>query len=100
MTYSSDGHAASVIAHYISSVEDDNDVHDDGSLGRIGAWFTVDLQYGYTIKDWIGKELTFRVGAYNIFDKQPPSANSTNGFDPLLHDPRGRMVYAKLISQF
>ena len=27
VTYSYDGHAASVIGHYISSVEDDNDVH-------------------------------------------------------------------------
>ena len=90
-----------MIAHYISSVEDDNDVHDDGSLGTDrsrGSHST--LQYGYTIKDWIGKELTFRVGAYNIFDKQPPSANSTTASTPLLHDPRGRMVYAKLISQF
>jgi iron complex outermembrane receptor protein len=100
LTYAYDGHAASVIGHYISSVIDDNQVNPNGTLGTVGAWFSVDLQYGYTIKDWIGKELTFRVGAYNIFDKLPPAANGTLGFDPLLHDPRGRMVYAKLIAQF
>jgi iron complex outermembrane receptor protein len=100
VTYSNRGHAASFIGHYISGLVDDNDISPTGKLGHVDSVVTFDAQYGYTIKDWIGKELTMRVGVYNLLDTQPPVANSTVGYDVLLFDPRGRMVYAKLITQF
>ncbi|HEY2734415.1 MAG TPA: hypothetical protein VGI70_10545, partial [Polyangiales bacterium] len=100
ITWSFLGHSATVIGHYMSGIEDDNDIHADGTLGRLSPMFTVDLQYGYTVKDWIGKELTFRIGVYNIADTFPPATHDLNGYETLLYDPRGRTVYAKLSSTF
>lgn len=93
-------HSANVIAHFLSSILNDNDVHQDGSLGEMKAMITFDLQYGYTVKDWIGKQLDFRIGIYNVFDNLPPPTQDLNGFETLLYDPRGRMGYAKLIATY
>jgi iron complex outermembrane receptor protein len=108
VTWSYDGHGAAVITHFTSSVIDDayaaNHANEKVALPTMKGLATLDLQYGYTLKDFIGKELTMRIGAYNLFDAAPPaavgSALNVAGFDPELYDPRGRMVYAKLISQF
>jgi iron complex outermembrane receptor protein len=100
VTWSHLGHGAAIIGHFTSALEDDNLVGPDGKLGRVDPWLTVDLQYGYTLKDVIGHELTVRVGVYNVFDAAPPRAAETAGFETLIYDPRGRMVYAKLIGGF
>jgi iron complex outermembrane receptor protein len=101
VTWSYLGHSASVIAHYISSYLDDVNPHPDGGFDTISAWVTFDAQYAYTFKDVIGQELTVRVGIYNLFDADPPKVNGlTASYDSTLHDPRGRMLYAKLIAQF
>ena len=93
-------HLATVMLHYTSGIANDNDVQPDGQLGHLGAQLTCDLQYGYTIPDWIGKELTLRVGVYNVFDTLPPATRDTNGFETMLYDPRGRMAYVKLVSNY
>jgi outer membrane receptor protein involved in Fe transport len=94
-------HSASVIGHYISSVEDDVTPNPDGSFDTIDAWFTLDLQYGYTLRDVIGEELSLRVGCYNVLNQFPPKVNGlAAAFEAELHDPRGRMFYARLASQF
>lgn len=93
-------HIATVMLHYISAISNDNDVRPDGSLGRLDAQLTCDLQYGYTIADWIGKELSLRVGIYNLFDTLPPATQDNNGFDATLYDPRGRMAYLKLLASY
>ncbi|MFI5306462.1 MAG: TonB-dependent receptor domain-containing protein [Polyangiales bacterium] len=108
VTWVYQGHNAAVITHFISSVVDDQAAANNPgvkvALPTLASMTTVDLQYGYTLKDVVGKELTMRVGVYNVLDTPPPFAQpgqlNNSGFDPLLHDPRGRMVYAKLISQF
>ncbi len=108
VTWGFKGHHAAVITHFISSVVDDQAAANHPgvlwNLPVIGSFTTVDLQYSYTLKDFIGKELTMRLGVYNLLDSDPPYAEpgqiALSGFDPSLHDPRGRIVYAKLISQF
>ncbi|MDD9942602.1 MAG: TonB-dependent receptor [Myxococcales bacterium] len=91
-----DGHAASLVVHHVGPVDDDKDVS-----VTIDAMTTIDLQYGYTIEDWIGHSLTLRVGAINLLDQDPPVVASDQlGFDPEIHDPRGRMLYAKLTGEF
>lgn len=94
------GHSASLIAHYLSAIQDDNAIAQDGSLGELAAMLTFDAQYGYTVRDWFGQEFTFRIGVYNVFDAMPPPTRDTNGFETLLYDPRGRMLYAKLSGTF
>jgi outer membrane receptor protein involved in Fe transport len=101
VTWSYLGHSASFITHYISGYLDDVDPRADGSFDSISAWVTFDAQYSYTIKNWLGRELTMRIGVYNLADADPPKVNGlTTSFDYTLHDPRGRMVFAKLIAQF
>ena len=99
-----EGHSATVITHYTSSVLDDQfaaTATNTGPLPTMKGLATVDLQYGYTLKDFIGKELTLRLGVYNLLDAAPPLAlGAQAAYDPELYDPRGRMVYAKLISHF
>jgi outer membrane receptor protein involved in Fe transport len=101
ITWSYERQAVSFITHYISSYKDDVNPNPDGSYDTISAWVTFDAQYSYTVKNWIGRELTARVGVYNLADADPPRVNgTTSSYDYTLHDPRGRMVFAKLMTQF
>jgi iron complex outermembrane receptor protein len=102
VTWSYMGHSVTFITHYIDSYKDDvNPVPPLGTFDKIAAWITFDAQYAYRLKDVIGEELKFTVGLYNIFDTDPPKVNGlTTSFDYTLHDPRGRMVYAKLAAKF
>jgi iron complex outermembrane receptor protein len=101
VTWSYLGHSASFITHYIGSYQDDVDPRADGSFDTISAWVTFDAQYSYTLKNWLGRELTMRLGVYNLADADPPKVNGlTTSYDYTLADPRGRMLYAKLIAQF
>jgi iron complex outermembrane recepter protein len=94
------GHSANVTAHYLSAIEDDNAIAPDGSLGELASIVTFDAQYGYTVRDWFGQEFAFRVGVYNLFDAMPTPTRDINGFETMLYDPRGRMVYAKMSATF
>jgi iron complex outermembrane receptor protein len=94
------GHSITLIGHYLSGIEDDNAIGPGGSVGELPAQMTFDAQYGYLVKDWIGKELTIRVGVYNVFDVLPQQTRDLNGFETLLYDPRGAMAYAKLSAVF
>jgi iron complex outermembrane receptor protein len=101
LTWSYLGHSASFITHFISGYKDDVNPNPDGSFDSISPWVTFDIQYGYTLKNFIGKELTARIGLYNLFDADPPKVNGlTTSYDYTLHDPRGRMLFAKLSVQF
>jgi hypothetical protein len=48
-----------------------------------------------------GEQLSVRVGCYNLLDTDPPSVNgSAAAHEVAVHDPRGRMFYAKLSAEF
>lgn len=96
------GHTVTAIAHYISGLEDDvQPLHEDGSFASIPAWLSFDLQYAYALSDVIGKQLSLTVGCLNLFDKRPPTVNGTDpAYAVETHDPRGRMLYAKLGAEF
>ncbi|HKP63521.1 MAG TPA: TonB-dependent receptor [Polyangiales bacterium] len=98
--WSMNGHMITLIGHYMTGIEDDNAVHADGTLGRLSPVFTLDAQYAYTIRDWIGKELSLRIGCYNVFDRLPDQTMDLNGFESMLYDPRGAMFYAKASATF
>jgi len=93
-------HTVSAIAHYLSGLENDNDVDANGKLGRLPARVTLDLQYAVAIPNLFGEELALRVGFYNVFDTFPPATRDQNGHETLLYDPRGRMFYANLKATF
>lgn len=100
VTYAWGGHSGVLITHYTSKLEDDNDVGPDGQLGELAPWVTLDLQYGYTYRGSGGREAGVRVGVYNVANQLPPAAAETGGVDTLIYDPRGRMMYAKIVGSF
>ena len=67
----------------------------------VDAWVTVDLQYAYSLRDIIGKELILRVGCANLLDRQPSYVNGVAAaYDFEVHEPRGRMLYADVSAEF
>jgi len=50
--------------------------------------------------DLIGDATTVRVGVLNLTDADPPFVDTINGYDFETHDPRGRLLYAKLTQEF
>jgi iron complex outermembrane recepter protein len=99
--FAASGHSVGAVGHFVSEMEDDVEPNADGSFDVMAAQFTLDLQYGYTLEDVVGEELTIRVGSYNVFDTYPPHANgASTPYEAGVYDPRGRMFYAKLSSTF
>ena len=43
---------------------------------------------------------TATVGVRNVFEEEPPVANSANGYSAILHDARGRMMMFRLRASF
>ncbi|MEP5173380.1 MAG: TonB-dependent receptor [Erythrobacter sp.] len=67
----------------------------------IDSQFTVDTQLSVNLQDLGlsggGIEPTLSIGAINLFNDDPPLANTSNAF-PIatrVHDPRGRIVYVR-----
>ena len=62
----------------------------------------MDLQFNYQVPGYKaidqGPLLTF--GILNVGDEDPPAVNTEPGYDVKVHDPRGRMLYARFIQQF
>jgi hypothetical protein len=101
VTFFMSGHSASVIGHYTSAVADDVEPNFDGSFDTIDPWFAFDLQYGYTLREVIGEEVSIRIGCYNVLDTEPGKVNgSAAAYEAALHDARGRMFFAKLTAGF
>ncbi|OCC22608.1 hypothetical protein MB02_15900 [Croceicoccus estronivorus] len=86
--WSSGAHRLNVLGHYISGYDNDR------TGTHIKSQNTYDLQYSVMLDDLIGLDgTTLSVGAINVFDKDPPVAQLFLGFDPTVHDPRGRVIY-------
>ncbi len=68
------------------------------SSGRSTAQVTVDAQYTLTLRAERAPKLTF--GAINLIDEDPPRVRTSGGYDSKVHDPRGRMLYAKALFRF
>ena len=58
----------------------------------------MDLQYSYRLPISFGEQdgPMITIGSANIFDNQPPAVATSGGFDPKVHDPRGRVIYFKV----
>jgi iron complex outermembrane recepter protein len=68
---------------------------------KIDDQLTVDVQYSYQTPDlWGFMGPTLTIGAINLFDEDPPTIDDGPGFDSKIHDPRGRIAYARIQMQF
>jgi iron complex outermembrane recepter protein len=94
------GHSLTATGHYISGYEDDI-ANPDMTYRMVDAWVTIDLQYAYSLRDIIGKELILRIGCANLLDRQPSYVNGVAAaYDVEVHEPRGRMLYADMSAEF
>lgn len=98
MSWVRDNHSANVIVRYISDYEDET----DGA--EIEKWVTLDVQYTYDMSEMIGLGGTLlTLGSTNVTDEDPPftlTPGNDLGFDPKVHDSRGRMLYVRVVQQF
>ena len=83
-------HGINVYFNHIDSYLDDGQ---PGMLLPIESHSTVDAQYNISFDHFQGVTLSF--GALNLFDEDPPPVATNGGFDSKVHDPRGRLLYAK-----
>lgn len=89
-------HRLTGIARYTSSYEDDLNMN-----AEIDSLTTFDLQYALRLENALGLGGTeIRLGAINITDEDPPFVFDRGGYDPLVGDPRGRMVYFGVTQNF
>jgi len=87
-----DNMGANIIMRYIDEYEDTAD--------SIDAWWVFDAQFNYSFNFFDDQEATVTLGALNLTDEEPPGvAGNTNefGYDPKVHDPRGRLWYVRLV---
>ena len=90
-----DIHGINVYVHHIDSYLDDGQ---PDSLRPIESHDTVDAQYNVALDRFAGVTLSF--GALNLFDEDPPRVATNGGFDSKVHDPRGRLFYARASLSF
>ena len=85
---------------YIDSyVDDEVDIGQGAEAYReVDSQVTVDAQYNLSLRAENAPTLTF--GAINLFDEDPPRLQTSGGYDSKVHDPRGRMYYAKAVFRF
>lgn len=93
LSWSDDRHAVTGLVHYTSGYSNDRAGITDTS---IASQTTADLLYRYTVN----QNLELSVGAVNIFDKAPPLAQFFLAYDPVVADPRGRVISLGLTQRF
>ncbi|HXS80450.1 MAG TPA: TonB-dependent receptor [Gammaproteobacteria bacterium] len=100
VTWQTERHAVNAFVRYIDSyVDDEVDIGQGSAFFRpIDSQVTLDAQYALTLSAERAPKLTF--GVINATDEDPPRVQTSGGYDSKVHDPRGRMVYAKALFRF
>lgn len=97
VSWSSGAHSVNVLGHYISGYHNDRTGITET---HVKAWNTFDLQYTLDLEGLVGKSTKLTLGAINVFDRDPPLAQLNLGYDPIVADPRGRVVYLAIGQKF
>jgi iron complex outermembrane receptor protein len=86
---------------YVGDVEDTSATLADGTRWVVDDVQTHNLYVQYSFdNDSFLDGTRLRIGARNLFDEQPPLADSDLGFLGELHSPRGRVIYASIRKRF
>jgi outer membrane receptor protein involved in Fe transport len=98
--WQTDRHAVNAFVRYIDAyVDDEVDLGQGSAFFRpIDSQLTLDAQYALTLAAPRAPRLTF--GVINLTDEDPPRVQTSGGYDSKVHDPRGRMLYAKALFRF
>ena len=98
LTWNTGPHQLVALAHYVSSYTNDRT---GITNANIDSQTTFDLQYNVTLDGLLGDAPTkFSLGVINVADEDPPLVQLNLGFDPIVHDPRGRVVYLSINQTF
>ncbi|MFN3560234.1 MAG: TonB-dependent receptor plug domain-containing protein, partial [Brevundimonas sp.] len=82
-----------VLAHYTGAYRNDRSGITNAA---IDSWTTVDLHYVRALSP----ALDLSLGVVNVADSDPPLAQFALGYDPVVADPRGRVVSIGLTKRF
>ena len=86
-------HAVTALLHYTSGYNNDRAGITDTT---IASQTTADIHYRYSMSE----DLELGLGVVNIADKSPPLSQHFLGYDPVVADPRGRVVSVSLAKRF
>jgi iron complex outermembrane recepter protein len=100
MNWQLGNHGANLVARHIDSYSNDEVAAGAGpeAFTRIASFTTLDAQYSYRFSGVITPTLS--VGGINLTNQDPPSVATNGGYDSKVHDPRGRILYARLTVNF
>lgn len=98
LTWSLGGVTVGGFANYIGTVYDTNFLDADGNPFVVDGQTTFNLYTQYRFRDGALKGTRIRVGARNIFDKQPPV--TADGYLGSLYVPYGRYWYTQIGVKF
>jgi outer membrane receptor protein involved in Fe transport len=91
--WSRGNHAVNAYVRYVDSYVDDEAVYT-----TIDDHMTLDVQYAIRLPAERMPLISF--GAINVLDEDPPSVATNGGYDSKVHDPRGRLLYARATFEF
>lgn len=103
--WSRDNHSANITGRYIHDmVFDANKFAYQANLpfsnyrnvSELKASTIFDASYNYRGVEALGGELSFTVGARNLFDRMPQKVPMLGGMESILYDPTGRMLYGRI----
>ncbi len=103
--------SANLFARYTKGYVDDENCSDDSkSLSGVCAngyravdsHMTIDAQVNFDLGNVLdlNNDYALSIGGTNLTNEAPPIVFTDVGFDSKVHDPRGRLVYAKFMAAF
>lgn len=102
-----EGWRFSISGEYTGAVFDESLNQDAGETRptltyKVKDWFTVDtfVEHRFKSSDAGLNNLRIRLGARNLFDRDPPFADETFGYVSSLHNNRGRFLYLDIRKEF
>ena len=98
LTWSKGGFQIGSFVNYVASVDDTNFLDANGIPYVVEGQATVNLYAQYRVKGGALDDTRFRIGARNLFDKDPPI--TAEGYLGALYVPYARYVYASIGKRF
>lgn len=98
LTWSYGAFQIGAYTQYTGSVEDTGLIDGDGNPWVVNDTMTFNLYFQTTVEQDGMRPFTFRIGARNLFDTNPPL--SSHGYMASLYNPYGRYLYASVHTEF
>jgi len=90
-------HSVNATFRHIGSYEDDEGNREETNIDSFN---TIDLQYTINLGGNSENKNVISIGLINATDEDIPGVETNRGFDTKVHDPRGRLAYARYRTSF